>query len=525
MTTVPTRVPITFAPDGTVVWVEPGTTVSNAAEAAGVVIPAPCGGRGVCGSCGVRIVSGSLSEPDDAELQGLSRAPKGVRLACRARVEVPVEVRPLVTNALSYAQTSHPDSHELSLVAAIDLGTTSVAAVLIDAETGRELARASVANRQQSAGADVLSRIAAAELGAGDALRVAAETSIIEVLRAATSMASVSLAWVHRLVIAGNSAMAGLLTGSELRGLAVHPFTAPAYDSVLTSSRLSAELAPDAEITVLGPIASFVGGDTVAAIVATGLLGTRGPALMVDLGTNAEVVLASGGELTVASAAAGPAFEGAGITCGGPAADGAITRLIAASDGEVHFEVLGGGEPQWLSGSGVVSAVAMLRRLGHIDGSGLFVQEGPLQAHFDRDSTGVAFFAFGEGPGCLSLSQLDVRAVQLAIAAIQVAVTTVLSAAGCSAGDLTAVYVAGALGFSVDAEDLVSLGILPREVVGITRRVGNAALVGAAAIALDQEALTSVADALARATSIELASSAGFSEVFLGAMALEPYSA
>lgn len=519
------RVPVTFSPDGAVVWVAPGTTVSQAAEAAGIVIPAPCAGRGVCGSCGVKVVSGVLADADDAERAGLARAPQGVRLACRARVEAAVSVRPLVASPLPHAQSSELRMSKRDLVAAVDLGTTSVAAVLIDAENGRELARTSVPNRQQSTGADVLSRIAAAGEGAGEALRAAAETSILEALSTAATAASVSLTWVQHVVVAGNSAMAGLLCGSDVSGLASHPFTAPVYASELNSPRLSAEFASDARIAILSPIASFVGGDTVAAIVGSGMLRGSTPALLVDLGTNAEIVVVAAGEITVASAAAGPAFEGAGITCGGPAAPGAITHVSMTADAELEFQVLGGKEPLWLSGSGVISLVAMLRRLGHIDATGLMVREGPLWERFSTDEAGVTFFKCGDGPGCLSLSQLDVREVQLAIAAIHVGITAVMDAARCSARELTTVFVAGALGFSVDVEDLIALGILPDEVGGITHRVGNAALAGAASIALDDRALLSVAKPLESATSVELALSSGFSDAFMAAMSLEPYSA
>jgi len=319
--------------------------------------------------------------------------------------------------------------------------------------------------------------------------------------------------------------MAGLLSGANVSGLASHPFSAPVYNTILQGSRLSSELAPEARITVLGPIASFVGGDTVAAIVGSGMLQERASSLLVDLGTNAEIVVAHRGEVTVASAAAGPAFEGAGIACGGPAAPGAITRVSEMGDAGLAFEVLGGGEPQWLSGSGVVSAVAMLRRLGHIDHTGLMTRQGPLQDRFHTNAAGVTVLVLGDGPGCLSLSQLDVREVQLAIAAIQVGITAVLSAAECSASALSTVYVAGALGFSVDTDDLISLGVLPREVADIARRVGNAALDGAAVIALDVSALGSVSGALESATSVELALSPGFGDAFLAAMSLEPYSA
>lgn len=519
------RIPVTFAPDCVTAWVEPDVTVADAARAAGIIIPSPCGGRGVCGSCGVKVVSGRLSDPDDAELTGLARAPKGIRLACRARIESPVELRPLVACSAVDKPESLPAGPMRELIAAVDLGTTSVAAVLIDAENGRELARVSVPNRQQVVGADVLTRIGAALAGDADLLRLHAEESVLDSLVLAARQAEVSVAWVTRLIIAGNSAMTGLIAGANVSTLAAYPFRAPVVSGTLASQTLPSVLASGAQIRLVPPIASFVGGDTLAAIVATRMATSPLTSLLVDLGTNAEIVVAYGGHLYVASAAAGPAFEGAGITCGGPAAKGAVTAVGMTDAGHVTFKVIGGGEPLWLSGSGVVSAVALLRRLGHIDASGLFLQEGPLEARFSRSAAGVAVFALGEGSGCLTLSQLDVRAVQLAKAAIQVGIDTVLRESGCGAGSLEVVHVAGAFGFSVNTDDLIALGILPTETVEIAERVGNAALDGAAMIALEADSAGALVELAAGVKNIELAQDAGFNDAFLAAMSLEPYSA
>lgn len=250
-----------------------------------------------------------------------------------------------------------------------------------------------------------------------------------------------------------------------------------------------------------------------------------GASLLVDLGTNAEIVVASGTRTWVTSAAAGPAFEGAGITCGGPAASGAVTSVHITGDGGVAFEVIGDTEPLWLSGSGVVSLMARLREFDHVDEAGLFHQEGPLAARFTRDAAGVVRFELGDGEGCLSLSQLDARAVQLAKAAIQVGIRTVLGRAGLRATDLANVYIAGAFGFSVSTADLIALGLLPTEWLGVARRVGNAALDGAAALALDRGLEQIAEDMIASATGVELALDAGFNEAFIAAMALEPFSA
>jgi len=520
-----TRVPVTFVPAGVTVWVEAGTTVLEAAKAAGILLPAPCGGRGVCGSCGVRIVDGTLDAPDDVERRGLERAPEGVRLACRAGVIAPVRVRPVLANPTRASASSGCAQDSAGPVrAGIDLGTTSVAAVLIDAETGRELARASVPNRQQVLGADVLTRVSASLAGMRDELGMLAEQSVLDALAAAAGVCDIDLSRVVRVVVAGNSAMSGLLVGADVGSLAGHPFTPPfggggmARDSLVVQA-----LAAEAEAVVLPPMAGFVGGDALAGVIAAGLIGVTAPVLLVDFGTNAEIVLAGGATLVVASAAAGPAFEGAGISCGGPAIDGAVTAVRLEPDGAVRLEVLGGVAPRWFSGSGLVSAVAALRGLGHISVDGRMYTVGPLESHFSTNDAGVMTVSLGGEHGALTLDQLDVRAFQLAKAAVRVGVEAVLAAGDVDSAQLDEVLLAGAFGSALKVGDLVDLGVLPRAVAGVSRSVGNAALDGAAAIALDAELLALATDAARGARHVDLAADPAFNARFLAAMGLEPY--
>ena len=518
------RVPVTFAPEGLTVWVVAGTTVVEAARAAGIIIPTPCGGRGTCGACGVRVRSGALSEPNADEQAALAHAPQGVRLACRARVVGPVEVKPLVAGSRIVARASGEAGELRPVVAGVDLGTTSVAAVIIDLRSGSELARVSVPNLQQRAGADVLSRISAALAGGAEELRMLAEESIVNALSLAAQHAGVRLAGVSRVVIAGNTAMAALLCGVDPTSLSVHPFRAPALPTVVDSVALRAALSANAEVLLVPAMASFVGGDALAGVLYSRMLDTAAPVLLVDLGTNAEIVLSRGGVLHTTSAAAGPAFEGAGIACGGPAADGAVSLVAVTEEGACDLTVLGGGQPEWFSGSGVVSAMSALLRLGHIDATGLMHRDGVLEDRYAVDDSGIAGFAFGVGSGCLRITQLDVRAVQLAKAAIHVGIESVLRTAGCTASELTQVRVAGAFGFSVQPADLVALGVLPAESARVALRVGNTSLEGAAAIALDPGLLVRAEVAVAAAVSVELAGVAGFNEAFLSAMELAPYS-
>lgn len=507
------RHPITFAPGGTTVWVEDGITVADAARQAGITLLVPCAGRGVCGACGVRVESGELGEPDEQEKQGLARVSPDIRLACRSRVVGPVVVRP-VSGVARVESTIESDA---DLVAGVDLGTTNVVAQVVERDTGRFVGRASVANRQQSWGADVLSRISAALSGDGDALRQAAEGSVLEALSAAASAATGS---VRSIVIAGNSAMASLLCGADVSGLAAAPFTVPRDLSVVPGGLL-AEAFPDTSIRVLEPMASFVGGDTIAAVLATGMGEPDRPSVLVDVGTNAEVALWDGRLLHVASAAAGPAFEGAGISHGGPATDGAVTAVRLGASGSLELEVIGGGEPRWFCGAGVLSAVGALLRSGHLRADGSFEQAGPLAARFQRDGDGVASFDLGTKGALLPFTQLDVRAVQLAKAAIRVAFDAVCDHAGVTAGSLGSIVICGAFGSGARPDDLLDTGLLPSDVSGSVSSVGDAALAGAVGLAFDPAMFDRVERVAQSAVAVELAGSGGFNAELIRRLAFE----
>jgi uncharacterized 2Fe-2S/4Fe-4S cluster protein (DUF4445 family) len=523
------EVTVTFAPAGVTVRVAAGTTLIDAARSAGVLIASPCAGRGVCAGCGVRVISGTLEAPDEVEARALQRAPEGIRLACRARIEGPVEVRPMFS---AHSQTPAKESGgglQVSvagarIVAGVDLGTTTVAALLVDADSGREIARAVVPNRQASSGADVLSRISAALSGEGEALQKDAEDSVVAALEAASSVAGVELGETRRVVIAGNSAMTALLSGADVLGLAAHPFAAPEVpDQLALTSAVRRLLPSSADVWLVPPMASFVGGDALAASLSAGLVDVRVPTLLVDIGTNAELILALPGRTLVASAAAGPAFEGAGLASGGPATLGAVERVEIEGENPV-LHVIGGVEASWLSGAGFVSAVAALLAAGHVPPNGAMNPHGPLAARFTKDDAGVTAVVLStEGSPLVRLTQLDVRALQLAKAAVRVGIETVLRHAGISAADLGGVFVAGAFGAALDPGDLVALGVLPSNVEHRARRLGNASLDGAAAIALDPALLGVAREFGADIVHVDLASDAGFNAAFISATEFAPY--
>lgn len=506
-------VPVTFDPSGVVAWVPTGTTLLDASLGAGVPIHAQCGGRGTCGTCAVRVIEGELSDPDPDEQVALVRAPRDVRLGCRARAVGPVRVAPLTPAAV----VSHEDGGREAgagdrLVAAVDLGTTTVAAVVLGCESGVEVGRAIVPNRQQAYGADVLSRLARAQAGAGPELAKAARESVRQALELAAGTRGGE---VVSVVIASNTAMSALLAGADISRLAVAPFEAPELPSFPPDDLIPG--APFA-VQVLRPIASFVGGDTRAGLIATGITRSEAPQMLLDVGTNAEVALACGGNLYVTSAAAGPAFEGAGLGCGGPAVEGAGVRVALDGDGDVEILGMGDAPVRWLSGSGVVSAIALLVRTGHLDESGRLSQDGPLRARFSLVED-VVSVDLGTPAHPVSLTQLDVRAFQLAKAAVRVAVEKVMDAAGVLGSELDALHVAGAFGGSLEPEDMALLGLIPGECVSAVRQAGNASLAGAAAVACGAPAESgSVEAAASTAVHVSLAEDPGFSAALMNAV-------
>lgn len=511
---MPGSVTVTFHPAGVTVEVPAGTTLLEAARLAGLPLPSTCGGRGTCGDCAVRILEGDAPPPGGLEQASLAGAPPSVRLACLTRVTSPLTVRAVAALAADAgAPPALAASTRPSTVAAVDLGTTTIAAALLDA-AGLETAEATAPNPQRTFGGDVASRISAAMSGAASELASLAALGIDDAL----TSAGVALGGVGRIVVAGNTAMTHLALGAEVAGLAAHPYRGSVPGIARTTgARLGlTSVAPDADVVFLPAMASFVGGDATAGVLALGLDETRAPRVLLDLGTNAEVAISAEGRLTVASAAAGPAFEAAGLACGAPARLGAV-RAVAVRDGELVLDVIGGVPADALCGSGALSLVAELLHSGHLDGTGRMTAEGPLAERFHHRGDVLALQVDGS-PGAdrdVYLTQLDVRELQLAKAAVGTALELTLEAAGVGWGDVTAVAVAGALGAKVDAHLLAALGVLPAEAAAKVRAVGDSALAGAVLVAHDP-ALEARASAIAAgARGVDLAADPRFQRTFL----------
>ena len=416
--------------------------------------------------------------------------------------------------------------------AAVDVGTTTLAAVLIDLSTGHECASVSRMNPQTSFGDDVVARILyAREQGDGlDKLHAAVLAEINDMIEELASRAGTVSAHIYEIALAGNTTMQHLLTGVDPGALGEVPF-APATSTglVLEASELGLGIHPRGRVYVFPVIGGFVGGDTVSGLVATHLAAAERPTVLVDIGTNGEIVVCHDGQLVSASTAAGPAFEGARIAYGMRATAGAIEKVIF--DDDVRVSVIGDVAPVGLCGSALIDAVAELLRHGLLVPEGLLlspadVPEGTPAALKERlveTEDGMEFvLAYPDetstGRG-VSLTQKDIRELQLATAAIRAGFAVLLKRVGLELEDLERVLIAGGFGNFIRRGNAQRIGLLP---TGLEHRqmvfVGNTSLAGAKLAAVS-EAVREQAQVLARTTShVDLSTDPDFYGEYVEAM-------
>ena len=414
---------------------------------------------------------------------------------------------------------------------AFDVGTTTMAGVLLDLSSGRELAVASDINPQVSYGDDVLSRIQRAGVGqtALDELRDAVVGSVGQMIDAMCSDAGVDRATIYEVVFAGNTTMEHLLCGVDPSPLGQLPFVpATARGLDLSAAELGVDIHPGGRAYVFPVIGGFVGGDTVAGLLGTGLADRDGAVMMVDIGTNGEIVLASEGRLWAASTAAGPAFEGARISCGMRASGGAVEKVVL--DEDVHVGVIGNTAPIGVCGSGLVDLSAELLRCGIVSRQGRMLSGDELPADLPEglrrrvvaDEAGGVSFVLAEASGDrapVALTQRDVREIQLATGAIRAGVNILLRQASLACGDLSLVLIAGGFGSFIRRSHAQRIGLLPVEIERPRiQYVGNASLNGARGALLSTAWRREAEELARRTTHVELSMDADFQAEFAEAM-------
>ncbi len=451
---------------------------------AGASVCAPCFGNGVCKKCAVK-VEGSLCAPDVSEKSAVEQ---GLRLACRARLTGDAKVTLLQKDELIVTD-SYPKLTpcEDGFGAAIDIGTTTVVVRIYDMKNAVLLSEAADINPQQSFSSDVMGRISASLSGSAEELKNLIRAKTDELICAACEKAGIDRTLVKRAVAVGNTAMMYLFFGICPQVLSKAPF-AP-----VERFDMSADIG-GTETVFPCPIESFIGSDTTAAVLYSGIADADKTTLLADVGTNGEIILKHKGKLYAASAAGGPAFEGAGISCGTTSRTGAICKVEYKWAVPVASTV-GGAKADGICGSGIADAIAVFLQNGSIDKSGAVKK--PLEL------SGI------------TLTANDVRAVQLAKAAISAAIETLLEKAGISAEDVDDFAVAGGFGSSLSAKSAAKIGLFPKPLEAKFRAIGNAALGGAAMLLFDKTLFEKTKAISSKTDVIALGGNEDFSKRFI----------
>jgi uncharacterized 2Fe-2S/4Fe-4S cluster protein (DUF4445 family) len=477
---------LTLSPADRRLEIPAGTRLQDVLFAQGVEFP--CGGRGRCKGCRVKVLKGALPVgEEERNLLAEAELAAGWRLACRHSIAGNLELElaqwemPVLAD-----QSSFRFAPRDGLGVAIDLGTTTIAAQLLDLKTGNVLAVGTALNAQARHGGDIMSRVEFALHGGQAELQRLVREQLSEMVEQLLASASNSCSSrgheaqiqisnqieppqvgcydtrkLVRVVIVGNTVMHHLFCGIAVKPLAGHPFE-PVQPGRFrfSSAQLGWKLPHDAVVEFLPCLGGFVGSDILAGIVATGLHESRELTALMDLGTNGEVVVGNRERILCTSTAAGPAFEGARIAMGMRAVTGAISE-VRVQDDSILCGVIGGGAPRGVCGSGLVDAVAAGLELKWIELGGRMTCGSSMPL-----------------AGTVSLSPADVRELQLAKGAIATGLRMLTARFGASLDDITQLHLAGAFGNYISRASAQKIGLL-RLPISRVIPAGNTALLGA----------------------------------------------
>jgi uncharacterized 2Fe-2S/4Fe-4S cluster protein (DUF4445 family) len=518
---------ITFQPQGRHISIHSGVTLLEAAGQAGIILNAVCGGRGICRKCMVKIEPAcrevlacqyqinenlTVTIPPESTFDGQKILESGI--------ESPLESSAAINE--KYRRVAAQD--EIFGVA-VDIGTTTVVAKLIDLKNGQCLAANSILNPQTQFGSDVISRITYAQTGENSArlLQKTIVDCINSLIAGLCKTASITSDQIYELCAVGNTAMNHIFLGLPLESLGQAPYQAYCLNACdLPPEALGIKINSKGNIHTVENIAGFVGSDTTAVALAAGIDSQEKMTLIVDIGTNGEIVLGNKERLYAASCAAGPALEGARIYCGSTATRGAIEAVLVAGD-DIVIDVIGGAAGRSICGSGIIDAVAVMLDLGVINSTGRFAEPKTLEGKLP-DAIFTRIFKKDQEPAFkltekVFITQSDIRQVQLAKAAIRAGIMLLQKEINLAEDDIEQVLLAGAFGNYIRKESALRIGLLPAVLPEKIHFIGNAAASGAQMILISEKSRQR-ANKLARQVKyIEIAQKKDFTDTFTKCMA------
>lgn len=501
-----------------------GKTLLSLLQEHHIYLDAPCSGKGSCGKCKVRFLTEApeLTETEQRLLNEQEQK-SGVRLACLVRpegdcqIQIPeygqeqmVVLAPENTaESGKLLQKTYADASAergmmyVSYGIAVDIGTTTLVMALIDLATGEQKAVTTSVNHQRAFGADVISRIQAANAGKGTLLQKSILSDLRRMRITLIQDAHILPSQIKKIVIVGNTTMCHLLLGYSCATLGAAPFVP--YDISLMKKTYrevfgAAEL--KAEVTVLPGISAFVGADIVAGIYASRMAEKDEVSMLLDIGTNGEMAIGSRNGCYVTSAAAGPVFEGGNISCGMAGVPGAVSHIRLFEDGSVSsYETIGGKPLQGLCGTGIIDITGELVRNHLIDENGT-LQEPWFEAGIPVVKENIRFL------------QKDIREIQLGKSAIRAGIETLLNEYMKQDEMPEHIYLSGGFGYFMEVEKVIQIGMFPENFAGKVTVLGNSALEGAKRYLLE-EADDAVIKIAGQAKEINLAMHSGFQDLYM----------
>ena len=483
--------------------VEPGQSALDVIQSTGLEFSAPCGGNGKCGKCMVYIHEGGGS---------------GLRLACRTDVsdQMIIELElpaTMIIQEEGIVSSYPPDTGLEGLGVALDVGTTTLACRMFDRSDGSLLASAARMNPQAVYGADVISRINASVDGKLENMQESLLRAIDQMLDELLSITRKKRRDIVDFTLAGNTVMQHIACGLPPDSIGVNPF-------IPLSLFGDYHTLPDmpCDIWFAPCVASYVGGDITAGMIATNMHTAEAKQVLIDLGTNGELALGDKTGITACATAAGPVFEGANIYFGMPALPGAISAAWD-ENGQLAFETIGGVEPKGLCGTGIIDIAAFLIKNGIVDSTGYMLDADDCPAYADRlgEDNGMTIFYITDDKS-LFITQRDIRNIQLGKSAVYSGIMVLLDEAGLGLDDVARLDIAGGFGKYINLQSAAIVGIIPAEWLDRATSVGNTSAEGASAALLSTAARADMMALWDMTEYIELSTSPRFNEFFVDYM-------
>ena len=482
----------------------------------GFSVNAPCGGKGKCGRCLVKVVTKGEARRVPA---CKTPAADGIRLIIEDGND------DLSWNAAGTLAAGKAGSAPGELGAAVDLGTTSIAVSLFDLSSGQKLGMRGEWNEQRSHGADVISRIGYT-MEHADGLKQLSDTVQKQILRMIDALCRENgrkSEDLKTVFLAGNTTMNHLLLGLYADPVRMEPFVPSFFRcETLKAGEVIPGLSPAAELVIAPNVGSYVGGDITAGVLASSLWESDELSLFIDLGTNGELVLGNGEYMLCCACSAGPAFEGGDISCGMRATDGAIEAVkIDKATMEPTLDIIGdaGQKARGLCGSGIIDTVAELFRAGIIDARGKFVRRGD-RVLWDEDGMGRYVLAWAKDSADgrdVTINEVDLDNFIRAKGAIFSAAHLLMQQIGVSAEDISRFWIAGGIGGGIDFRNAITIGMFPDLPLELFHYIGNSSLSGAYAILLSSSAWAKTGELGSCMSYVELSNEPGYMDEFVSA--------